>query len=375
MCLETNILQNIEFRQADSWNGEKIDRVRIGAHLPVLSWFSSHTRAYSHKIKGGTKLVLSFDDFKPVTLEDRDFFRQFYSLYPQTHSDNTFTNMVCWNHYANYSYAKINGNVILASTIDGITRYRPPMGPQNPSLVKDLVRLAADVDDTEQIILIDPATAGWMQSIYRRIDMVPDRDSGRVRLQGRRPGHIAGERLSIHPQGDQQVPAHVCSSTAEPISSANCNEIKKYLDQWYATKNHDGGLADYEKEAVLYSLDHMKELGLSGLAIRVDGRIGAMSIFEGMNRNTALIHFEKGLPEYEGIYKVINQEAASLLSKNYEFINRESDLGIPGLREAKMRYHPHHMVEVYSASRPKMNCKLHELAKCVCCHKCCTSEV
>ena len=120
--------------------------------------------------------MLSFEDFKPVTLEDWDFFRQFYSLYPQTHSDNTFTNMVCWNHYANYSYAHIGDNVVLASTIDGITRYRPPMGPQNPPLVKDLLRLAADAGDSEQIILIDPATAGWMRSIYRRMELVPDRD-------------------------------------------------------------------------------------------------------------------------------------------------------------------------------------------------------
>lgn len=319
--------------------------------------------------------MLSFDDFKPVTLKDRDFFRQFYSLYPQTHSDNTFTNMVCWNHYANYSYANIGDNVILASTIDGKTRFRMPMGPQNPSLVKDLVRLAAEVDDTEQIILIDPATAGWMQSIYRRIDLVPDRDQAEYVYRAEDLATLPGRGYLYIRREINKYRRTFVSSAAEPISSANCNEIKKYLDQWYATKNNDGGLAAYEKEAVLYSLDHMKDLGLSGLAIRVDGQIGAMSIFEGMNRDTALIHFEKGLPEYEGIYKVINQEAASLLSKDYEFINRESDLGIPGLREAKMRYHPHHMVEVYSASRPKMSCKLHELAKCVCCHKCCTSEV
>ncbi len=319
--------------------------------------------------------MLSFEDFKPVTLEDRDFFRQFYSSYPQTHSDNTFTNMVCWNHYAKYSYANIGDNVVLASTIDGITRYRPPMGPQNPSLVKDLVRLAADAGDTEQIILIDPATAGWMQSIYRRIDMVPDRNQAEYVYRAEDLATLPGRGYLYIRREINKYRRTFVSSTAEPISSANCAEIKKYLDQWYATKNHDGGLADYEKEAVIYSLDHMKELGLSGLAIRVDDRIGAMSIFEGMNRDTALIHFEKGLPEYEGIYKVINQEAAALLSKDYEFINRESDLGIPGLREAKMRYHPHHMVEVYSASRPKRNCRLHELAKCVCCHKCCTSEV
>ena len=282
--------------------------------------------------------------------------------------------MVCWNHYANYSYAHVGDNVVLASTIDGKTRFRPPMGPQNPSLVRDLVRLAADVGDTDQIILLDQATAEWMQSIYRRIDIVPDRDQAEYVYRAEDLAKLPGRDYLYIRREINKFRRTYPSSTAEPISSANCDKVKEYLDQWYATKNHDGGLAGYEKEAVFYSLDNMKELGLSGLTINVDGKIGAMSIFEGMSRDTALIHFEKGLPEYEGIYKVINQEAASLLSKEYEFINRESDLGVPGLREAKLRYHPHHMVEVYSATRPKMSCKLHCFAK-RCCVKCCISEV
>jgi hypothetical protein len=47
--------------------------------------------------------MLKQDDFVPVTLADRDFFTRHYEVYPQTHSDNTFTNMVCWNHYAHYT--------------------------------------------------------------------------------------------------------------------------------------------------------------------------------------------------------------------------------------------------------------------------------
>jgi hypothetical protein len=76
-----------------------------------------------------------------------------------------------------------------------------------------------------------------------------------------------------------------------------------------------------------------------------------MSLFEPLNTDTALVHFEKGLPDCEGIYKAINAETAKVISKEYTYINRESDLGVPGLREAKMRYHPHHMVEVFSITR------------------------
>lgn len=85
--------------------------------------------------------------------------------------------------------------------------------------------------------------------------------------------------------------------------------------------------------------------------IRVNSQVGAISLFERLNANTALVHFEKGLSEYEEIYKAISTEMAAVLAGEVEYINRESDLGVPGLREAKMRYHPHHMVEVYSLKR------------------------
>jgi hypothetical protein len=70
-----------------------------------------------------------------------------------------------------------------------------------------------------------------------------------------------------------------------------------------------------------------------------------------MNSNTAVIHYEKGSPDYDGIYKAINQETAKKLQNNFEFINRESDMGLSGLRKAKLSYRPHHLIEVFHVDR------------------------
>ena len=60
------------------------------------------------------------------------------------------------------------------------------------------------------------------------------------------------------------------------------------------------------------------------------------------------------MPDFDGIYQAINNEAAKELAKDYKFINRESDLGIDGLREAKKRYHPHHMEKVFFVDRENL---------------------
>ena len=295
--------------------------------------------------------MLEQEDFQPVTLADRDFFARHYALYPQTHSDNTFTNMVCWNHYAHYRYAYVNRNLVLASTIDGITRFRPPMGPRDPALLKSLIRLASEVSDYEPVVLIDPDTATWMRETCSGMNLVPDRNHFEYVYRSADLSELPGKHyLTIRHQINKF--RRTCAYAVEPITETNREEVISFLIKWCEWKGceNDPVLA-HEKDAVFFAVEHFTELGIKGLMIRVNQKMGAISLFEPINTDTALVHFEKGLPDCEGIYKAINAETAALLAKTFSYINRESDLGVAGLREAKLRYHPHHMVEVYSLKR------------------------
>lgn len=292
--------------------------------------------------------MLSQEDFKPVTLADRAFFEKHYARYPQVHSDNTFTNMVCWNHYAHYTYAYSEKNVILASTIDGTTRFRAPIGPRNPALLRSLLRIATDVSDNEPIVLIDPDTAAWMREVCPGINLVPDRNHFEYVYRSSDLSALPGKNyLTIRRQVNKF--RKNCASIVEPMTKENHEEVKRFLIQWCEWKGCEGDpVLAHEKEAVFFAVDHFEELPVQGLVIRVYSKIGAFALFEPLNADTALVHFEKGLPDCEGIYKAINAETATLLARDFTYINRESDLGVAGLREAKMRYHPDHMVEVYS---------------------------
>jgi hypothetical protein len=290
-------------------------------------------------------------DFRPVTLADRAFFQHHYTLYPQTHSDNTFTNMVCWNQIAQYRYAHVNGNVILASTIAGVTRFRPPIGPRDPALMKDLIRFAMEIGDDTPIVLIDPQTVQWMKEIDPALTLVPDRNHFEYVYRASDLAELPGKNyLKIRSQINKF--RKNCGHTVEPITAGNRQEVMEFLVKWCEWKGceNDFVLA-HEKEAVFFAIEHFTELPLRGLLIRVNSQVAAISLFERLNEDTALVHFEKGLPDCEGIYKAINAETAALLAGEVTYINRESDLGVAGLREAKMRYHPHHMVEVWSLKR------------------------
>ena len=295
--------------------------------------------------------MLTQDDFRPVTLADREFFTRHYAQFPQTHSDNTFTNMVCWNHYAHYTYAYVEKNIIIASTIGSVTRFRPPIGPRNPALLRSLVRLASDVSDNNPVNLIDPDTARWMKEVCPGINLLPDRNYFEYVYLASDLKDLPGKNyLTIRRQVNKF--RRTCKNEVEPISRENWEDVKRFLIEWCEWKGCEGDeVLAHEKEAVFFAIDHFNELPIRGLVIQVFGKIGAISLYERLNSDTALIHFEKGLPDCEGIYKAVNNEVAARLATHFTYINRESDLGVTGLREAKLRYHPHHMVEVYSLKR------------------------
>jgi len=291
--------------------------------------------------------MLSSASFKPVTLSERELFGRHYERYPQVHSDNTFTNMVCWNDYAHYRYACVDGCIVLSSTIAGNTRYRPPIGPRRAKLLEDVLSLSVQSEEEHPFVILDPDTKEWMAGLYPELQFHAERRYFEYVYLASDLAELPGKKyLTIRHQLNKFQ--KTCEPQIESISPENMGEISDFLDLWCDWKDCDSDpqLAS-EKEAVSFALSHFQELGLSGLAIRANGKIGAMSLFEGLNRDTALVHFEKGLPGCKGIYRAVNAGTAKVLARDYLYINRESDMGVEGIREAKTRYHPHHMVEVH----------------------------
>ncbi|MDO8841188.1 DUF2156 domain-containing protein, partial [Methanocalculus sp.] len=144
--------------------------------------------------------------------------------------------------------------------------------------------------------------------------------------------------------------------SVEQITEDSIEDIKEFLERWCEWKHCDKfPILAHEKEAVIFAVDHFDELNCQGLFIRTGNDISAIAIWGIMNEETIVVHFEKALPGFEGIYKIINMKTAKAVQTRYRYINRESDMGVPGLREAKIRYHPHHMAPVWYIKKIDMD--------------------
>lgn len=117
---------------------------------------------------------------------------------------------------------------------------------------------------------------------------------------------------------------------------------------WLQSVADDSPALQHESRAIEHALQHLDELGLFGAVLYVADKPVAMSIGSHISPSTADIHYEKCLPEWKKAYPLINREIARLL-KDSHYINREEDLNQPGLRQAKLSYHPALVLEKFSA--------------------------
>ena len=125
-------------------------------------------------------------------------------------------------------------------------------------------------------------------------------------------------------------------------------EVRGLQDRWCDEQNcgQDRGLCA-EYQAIQRLLESFEQLAVHGAAVRVDGTLEAYTLGESLSPDTAVVHVEKAMRGIEGLYQVVNQWFCRNELEDFEFVNREQDLGIHGIRKAKKSYDPDHMVRKY----------------------------
>lgn len=133
----------------------------------------------------------------------------------------------------------------------------------------------------------------------------------------------------------------------EKLNSENIEEVSDFLSEWYNNREYPNKKLAEELVGVI-DLLHTEVFSLvRGGIIRVDNKVSAFTLGEAITDNTILIHVEKGFPHIEGIYQAINKFFLEAEFGEYEFVNREEDLGIESLRKAKESYHPVKLLKKY----------------------------
>ena len=291
--------------------------------------------------------MISRADFTPVTLENKHILETYFARYPQYHSESSIITILSWEHYAQCSFAEYKNHLIIDCCVDGEHGIHTPIGEFDAELLEELLIFVRDENFALEIY--EEESREYLQNTHPEIPITENREyfeyvystENLAALKGRKYLNIRGQINTFTSRWKYRV---------EKITPENIPEVLALAETWGRTKDLEADtIMREELTAVRYSFRHWEKLPLAGIAVRITetGTLAGMAVWEIQNEKQALIHFEKGLSAYPGIYKIINKETARELFGKVEWINRESDMGHAGLREAKLRYHPDFFVKAY----------------------------
>jgi len=291
-----------------------------------------------------------FPNFKPITMEDRDYLHERLWAYQPNTSELSFTNLFIWREAYQVQWALLDDVLLLLGEDDKGEFYGlPPVatksrleasrtflrwlreekGVGKPRIERADERLMQELSEADDIV--SEPTRDQFDYVYRREDL--------AELSGR---DYSNKRNHIN------YFMRMYEYTYEPLSQDNIAACVEVACEWcekYRCED-DMNLLE-ERGAVLSSLENFPLLRAQGGVIRVEGKIQAFSVGEMMNEDMLVVHIEKADPDIRGLYQLINREFVRNCCQEAVYVNREQDLGVPGLRRAKESYQPVRMAKKY----------------------------
>lgn len=137
--------------------------------------------------------------------------------------------------------------------------------------------------------------------------------------------------------------------TVEELRPADIQAVRAFQQQWLSEREEDDSSVQlaFENTCIEKGLAHFEELGLSGIVVRYDGKICGYAYGAPLSDTHYDVIIEKGDRRIVDIYRLLNRDLVKMCCGQYAFINREEDLGVEGLRKAKLSYKPDMLLNKY----------------------------
>lgn len=294
--------------------------------------------------------IKRYPDFSDVDIRMKPYFDDLLGMNPPMASEYTFTNVFIWRHAYRFKLCLLDEALCIKGTDRSGLDFFMVIAKDTDAYtdtIKHLASLTVKDGGVLRLFRVEERFVAPLKQAVPTLAEEYDRDNSDYvylaadlrELKGRK---YDGKRNHIKHFKDHYVHAYA------DMSDRYREDCLLLTETWYRSKNDERLLPDViaTKEA----LTHYTELGLFGGVILIDGAVKAFSLAEQLNPDTAVIHIEKYDAAYEGITQTINQQLCEHACMRYTYINREQDLGSPGLRKSKSSYNPVQILRKYRMS-------------------------
>ena len=280
--------------------------------------------------------------FHTPTLDDRAWIGDLLDGVPFMNCEYGFGNMFLWAEIFGTKVGRYKDFLLMRSG----TAYLFPIGRGEPTqAVEYLIGLSKSLGECLKFVNVTKQVRVFLEDKFSdRFDFVENRAfadyiysvDDLINLSGKKYHKKRNHLSNFKKRYDY---------TFEHISSSNLRECFEMYEVWMKNKNAENDENYDEYPAVKKAFENFERLGFVGGALRVNGKIEAFTMGEALTDETFCTHIEKANTDIVGSYAAINNEFAKNCLASFKYVNREEDMGIEGLRKAKLSYHPAILLE------------------------------
>ena len=283
--------------------------------------------------------------FLPITIDDKEIFDEFFINNDSISCANDFSTIFCWNVEGNVRYTIVDDDVLIVYNIyEGKKAYYFPISKSKQN-IRPYVEMILDCENYNCHFIAQLEQNALNQiSDIEGYELIDDRDFSDYIYLSKDLQDLKGKKY--HSKRNHLNKFR--KSYSYTFREYEKSDYQKCMDLYDLWLERSGSSPTSEKTAIELALKNYQALKLKCGVIEIDGEIKAFSINSLLpNKRAGNVLFEKADVNYDGIFAAINNFSVKMFFKDIEYINRQEDMGIPGLRKAKLSYHPAFILNKY----------------------------
>ncbi|MCL2063127.1 MAG: phosphatidylglycerol lysyltransferase domain-containing protein [Candidatus Cloacimonetes bacterium] len=284
--------------------------------------------------------------FKTISLDDIEIINEYVKKYPKENCDFNICTLFTWGLYFKLEYTIFNDRLILFNPFYGYLL--APLGEDfTAQELFQINNCCEKIHKKVEIMVVSEDYVNSTPSLGEYFTIYNDLDWNDYVYSLESLVNLSGKKLAKKKNLVSQFMRQYSDWEIKKIENKDFNEIMDFVYYWKSVHVEQNEYLDIEIEALKLALKNWDCLPNEGIKLYVEKKLAAFAIWSPQKEDMVTVHYEKYDPAIKGAGQVINHETAMLLKDRYKFANREQDMGLPGIRQAKRSYQPLRLVPFY----------------------------
>lgn len=287
--------------------------------------------------------------FIKLELKHVPLIKPFFEMQQRRLCDCTIGSTMMWRDYFDNCFVIEEDTLVFRSRyLDGKYAFTFPIGPNTDGMLDRVEEYCRENEIDLEFCTVTPFDLNTLKARWPEAEVEENRDWFDYLYESRNMVEFSGKKYATQRNHINRFDRDYPDWTFERMGVEHVEEVRAFFQKLTEQRSKEGDTAREEEEKVFEVLDHFEEYGFLGGLLRVQGEIVGLSMGE-IVRDTLFVHIEKANTELSGVYqKLVQCFVREFVNENVCYINREEDVGDPGLRKSKMSYRPLKLLEKYT---------------------------